>query len=106
MRWTFGVLLLLSTSIFAAQNATHPHEAPQDPATAPEIETLKHQIESNQRDLAEERERSHGLQRRLACTEALLNHYGQCKERYDTASQAYWTCVEGTVTSRDRCQTE
>jgi len=106
MRWTVGALLLFSTPVFAAQNASHPREAPQDPSTAREIQALKHQIESNQRDLAQEHERSRRLQRRVACTEALLNHYGQCKERYDTASQAYWSCVEGTVASRDRCQTE
>jgi len=106
MRWTVGALLLLTTPVFATQNASHPHKAPQDPATAREIEALKHQIESNQRDLAQERERSHRLQRKLACTEALLNHYGQCKVRYDIASQAYWNCVESTVASRDHCQND
>ena len=79
---------------------------PPDPATAREIETLKNKIDSNQRDLAQERERSHKLQRKLACTEALLNQYGQCTERYDTASQAYWNCVEEAVAGRQRCQIE
>lgn len=107
MRRTVGVLLLLSTPVFAEQNASPAHQVPPDPATATEIEALKHQIESNQRDLALERERSSRLQRKLECTEALLNRYGQCTEHYDTASQAYWNCVQGTVASRgDPCQTE
>ena len=79
--------------------------AQEEPTAQPQQrETLQQRIRSARKELTTERQRSQDLQRRLECTEELLDGYRLCGQQHDTDSEAYWDCVQSALAEERGCE--